>query len=141
MPPSVPPYALTAVEALAQFRSGALTPSALLDSCLARTKATNGAINAYVCIDDESKLRAQAKEMDDQLAAAIKEGKTDSLPVLFGLPTGIKDLVETKGLKTTFGSLLFAEYVPTEDSDIVKRLRDAGAIIMGKVNTPEFGGW
>ena len=58
---------------------------------------------------------------------------------LFGLPIAVKDLALTKGLRTTFGSRIFADFVPEEDSYFVERLRNAGAIIIGKTNVPEFG--
>ena len=61
------------------------------------------------------------------------------MPPLWGLPTAHKDLVSTRGMRTTFGSTLFADNVPDSDDLIVERIRDAGAIAIGKTNTPEFG--
>ncbi|KAI9030645.1 amidase [Hyaloraphidium curvatum] len=134
------PHLLSASEALAAFRAGALTPSALLDSCLARIRAANPAVNAFVALADEGSLRAEAAAKDAELADAIKRGTADTLPPLFGLPCGVKDLNDAKGLKTTYGSLMYADAAPAEkDCDPVARMREAGAIIVGKTNTPEFG--
>jgi Asp-tRNA(Asn)/Glu-tRNA(Gln) amidotransferase A subunit family amidase len=82
---------------------------------------------------DEDRARAAAREAE----AAVMRG--DKLPPLHGLPIGIKDLEETKGLRTTWGSPIFADHVPTRDEAMVANLRRAGAIVLGKTNTPEFG--
>lgn len=139
LPPPAP-YTLSALDALAAFRAGTLTPSALLESCLERIAATNGRLNAYVALHPAEALRELARQKDAELQRAIAEGTADTLPALFGLPVGVKDLTETAGLKTTFGSLLFENYVPGSDADIVKRVKEAGGIVVGKSNTPEFGG-
>src|SRR5258708_1081542 len=65
-------------------------------------------------------------------------GRGEALPPLFGVPVGIKDVPLTKGLLTTFGSTLFKDHVPEVDALVVQRLRAAGAIVLGKTNTPEF---
>src|SRR5262245_45028402 len=62
-----------------------------------------------------------------------------ALPPLHGVPVSIKDLTQTKGLRTTWGSKIYADHVPAEDDLIVQRLKAAGAIVVGKTNTPEFG--
>jgi aspartyl-tRNA(Asn)/glutamyl-tRNA(Gln) amidotransferase subunit A len=68
---------------------------------------------------------------------AVKKG--EKLGLLHGIPLAIKDLTETKGIRTTFGSLLYENNIPTEDDILVRRLKDAGCVILGKTNTPEFG--
>ena len=108
------------------------TCSEVLETFLARIAAVNPAINA-ICTLDEAGARAQAASLDKALARGENPGP------LFGLPIAIKDLVETRGLRTTQGSPLLSDWVPDYDQLFVTRLRDAGAIIIGKTNTPEFG--
>lgn len=111
--------------------AGDASPVAVLESCIERIGATNPAVNAVVttCFE-RARLEAVAAER------AVDRG---GLAPLHGLPVLIKDLAETAGLRTTYGSRCFATYVPDEDAIIVERLRKAGAIIIGKTNTPEFG--
>lgn len=104
----------------------------LLESCIARIEEVDGALNAFVTLDLEG-AREAAKEAED----AVRAGEL--LSALHGLPLGIKDLTATAGIKTTFGSLLYENHVPDADDPIVDNLRDEGAIILGKTNTPEFG--
>ncbi|WP_424136465.1 amidase [Roseomonas chloroacetimidivorans] len=125
------PCDLSALEARRLIGSKKLSPVELLDSCLARIAAVNPAINAVVAMDDRA--RAAAKAAED----AVMRG--EKLGLLHGLPIGIKDLEETEGLVTTFGSPLFKDNVPTKDLSSVARIRAAGAIITAKTNTPEFG--
>jgi Asp-tRNA(Asn)/Glu-tRNA(Gln) amidotransferase A subunit family amidase len=103
----------------------------LVESCIQRIEERNPQLNAIVtpCLDIALE---QAIAQD-----AIKDPA--NLPPLHGLPVLIKDLTETRGLRTTFGSRAFADHVPDADNPIVARLRDAGAIVLGKTNTPEFG--
>lgn len=109
-----------------------LSPVELLESCLARIARINHAVNAVVALDEvRARAAAQAAE------AAVMQG--DPLPPLHGLPLGIKDLEETAGLVTTFGSPLFADHVPAQDQGMVARLKAAGGIVLAKTNTPEFG--
>jgi amidase len=126
------PCDLTAVEARRLIGRKALSPVELLDSCLGRIAAVNPAVNAMVTLD-EAAARVAAKQAE----AAVMQGKP--LGALHGLPVGIKDLEETKGLRTTYGSPIFAEFVPDQDCDMVARIRAAGGIVIGKTNTPEFG--
>ena len=109
-----------------------LAPSELMESCIARIEAVDHAVNAMVARDFD-RARATAKAAD----AAVARG--EELPPLHGLPIGIKDLQETEGLRTTFGSPIFRDHVPTADERIVAAVRAAGAIVLGKTNTPEFG--
>ncbi|MEP6017710.1 MAG: amidase [Paracoccaceae bacterium] len=104
----------------------------LLESCIAQIETHNPRVNAVVATDYDA-ARALADTQD--------KTRTDhaELPPLFGLPVLVKDLIETRDMKTTFGSLCFKDHIPRKDGDIVRRLREAGAIILGKTNTPEFG--
>jgi amidase len=96
---------------------------------LERIDEVNPRVNAIVTLVPE---RALAD------AAAADSGRTPRGP-LHGLPIAIKDLVDTAGIRTTYGSPLYADHVPDTDAWLVRRLRDAGAIVLGKTNTPEFG--
>jgi amidase len=126
------PCDLTAVQARALIGRKGLAPSELLASCIARIEAVDHAVNAMVARDFE-RAQAAARRADEQVA------RGEDLPALFGLPIGIKDLEDTAGLRTTYGSPLFAEHVPGQDERIVAAVRQAGAIVIGKTNTPEFG--
>lgn len=126
------PCDLSAVEARALIGARQLSATELLDSCITRIEAVDHAVNAMVARDFE-RARATAKAAD----AATVRG--DALGPLHGLPIGVKDLENTEGLRTTFGSVLFRDNVPTEDQLIVRSVRQAGAIVIGKTNTPEWG--
>jgi Asp-tRNA(Asn)/Glu-tRNA(Gln) amidotransferase A subunit family amidase len=126
------PCDLTATEARRLIGRKALSPVELLESCLARTAAVNPAVNAMVALD-EARARTAAKAAEQ----AVMAGET--LGPLHGLPVGIKDLEETAGLRTTYGSPIFSEFVPEADCGMVARIRAAGGIVIGKTNTPEFG--
>ncbi len=123
---------LPAVELRRLIGRRELSPSELLDACLRRIEAVNPAVNAVVALD-EAGARAAAEAAE----AAIRRG--ERLGPLHGLPVGIKDLEETRGLRTTYGSRQFESFVPQADCGMVARLRAAGAIILAKTNTPEFG--
>ncbi len=107
-----------------------LSVSAVLETFLARIARINPAVNAIVTLDEPT-ARAQAARMD----AAFDPRQRP----LYGLPLAIKDLAQTSGLRTTFGSPIYRDFVPDVDELFVARLRAAGAIIIGKTNTPEFG--
>lgn len=126
------PCDLSAIEARRLIGLKQLSPVELLNSCVARIEAVNPAVNAMVAMDTEA-ARREAEVAEE----AVMSG--EALGLLHGLPLGIKDLQVTGGLTTTFGSLLYKEHVPDEDEDTVANLRDEGAIILGKTNTPEFG--
>jgi Asp-tRNA(Asn)/Glu-tRNA(Gln) amidotransferase A subunit family amidase len=126
------PCDLTAVEARALIGRKQLAPTELLESCIARIERVDHAVNAMVARDFE-RARQTAKEAD----AAVARG--DDLPLLHGLPVGIKDLEMVGGLRTTSGSPIFRDQVPAQDQGSVARIRAAGAIIVGKTNVPEWG--
>jgi amidase len=121
-----------AVELARMLRARKLSARELLAAFLDRIDRINPEINAIVTLAPERALAAAAAADD---AAAAGEG----LGPLHGLPIAIKDLAETAGLRTTFGSPIFAENVPERDTAYVANLRRAGAIVLGKTNTPEFG--
>ena len=126
------PCDLTAVEARRLIGAKALSPSELLASCIERIEAVDPAVNAMVARDfDRAKRTAQEAD------SAIMRG--DPLPALHGLPIGIKDLIAAAGMPSTSGSVLFRDHVPAEDDKLVARLRRAGANVVAKTNTPEFG--
>jgi amidase len=126
------PCDLTAVEARRLIGTKQLSSSELLESCIGRIESVDHAVNAMVARDFD-RARTEAKAAD----AAVARGET--LPALHGLPIGIKDLEPTEGLRTTFGSPLFRDNVPARDQRLVAAIRSAGAIVLGKTNTPEFG--
>jgi Asp-tRNA(Asn)/Glu-tRNA(Gln) amidotransferase A subunit family amidase len=125
------PCELDAVEARALIGARALSPVELLDDCLARIDRVNCQVNAVVAIDRE-RARREAREAE----AAVLRG--DPLGPLHGLPIGIKDMIDTEGLRTTYGSRVYADHVPTSDDPIIAGLRAAGGIVCFKTNTPEW---
>jgi amidase len=126
------PCDLTALDARRLIGAKRLAPSELLESCIGRIEAVDHAVNAMVARDFD-RARKAARAADDAVVRGAPLGS------LHGLPIGIKDLEETEGLVTTHGSPIFRDYVPTADEGIVARAKAAGAIVIGKTNTPEFG--
>jgi len=124
---------LSATELMRRIRSKKLSCVEVMQAFLEQIKQTNPTVNAIVTqIPDEHAL-GLARTADEELARGEKTG------LLHGLPIAHKDLVPTRGLRTTFGSPIFQNHVPDEDGLIVTRLKQAGAITIGKTNTPEFG--
>src|SRR5687767_11194355 len=105
----------------------------LMRSTLARIESVNPGLNAIVSLRDGEALLAEAAERDAELARGERRGW------MHGLPHAVKDLEDTAGLRTTYGSPLFADQVPAADSELVRRIRAAGAIVIGKTNVPELG--
>jgi amidase len=105
----------------------------VMTAYLAQIGRLNGRVNALVALQDPDQLLKQAKECDAQLARGEYQGP------LHGIPHAVKDLQPVKGIRTTQGSPIFKDFVPAADSLMVERLRNAGAIFIGKTNTPEFG--
>ena len=118
---------LSAREISEAVRGGRVSAEEVLRQHLAVVAPENPRLNAICTLDVEGALAA---------ARAVDAGEVAGL--LAGVPVGIKDVTETAGLRTTYGSALFAENVPAADAEIVRRLRAAGAVIVGKTNTPEF---
>ncbi len=123
---------LTALQARRMIGDKVLSPVELVDSCIARIEQVDPALNAMVttCYD---RARDEARTAEK----AVMQG--DHLGRLHGLPLGVKDLNVTEGVRTTFGSELHVDFVPAQDERIIADLRRAGAIVLGKTNTPEFG--
>jgi amidase len=124
--------ATPAVELARLIRARELSAAELLSAVLARITEANPAVNAIVTLAAEQ-AAAAARGLDAQAARGSFAGP------LHGLPIAVKDLAETAGIRTTFGSPLFASYVPDFDAPHVARLKQAGAVVIGKTNTPEFG--
>ncbi|MEX5578741.1 amidase [Pseudophaeobacter sp. A-200-2] len=123
----------SASDILAQLQDGSLTAAALMEHTLARIEAVNPDLNAIVGLRPAEELMEEARRADAMRAANVPLGP------LHGLPMAIKDLANVKGIASTQGSPLMKDFVPTEDELFVWRLRAAGAILIGKTNTPEFG--
>ena len=123
---------LTATQLARRVAQGELSARDVVRAHLARIEQINPRVNAIVTLAADQALAAAARA-DDQQA------RGEALGPLHGLPIAHKDLIPTRGLRTTFGSKLFANHVPDHDGLIVERLHAAGAITVGKTNTPEFG--
>lgn len=121
-----------ATELVRLIRNKAVSPVELLRACLQAIERHNSNINAICTLAAETAMVAAQRA-----ERAIMAG--DEVGLLHGLPIGIKDLTPTAGIRTTFGSPLYADHVPSEDAAVVKRIKQAGAIVVGKTNTPEFG--
>ncbi|HEV8718165.1 MAG TPA: amidase [Candidatus Binatia bacterium] len=124
---------LPATELAAAIRRKRLSPLEVIRAVLAQIERLNPTLNAFVTVTAEQAL----KEARTAERALMKKNTT--LGPLHGVPFSTKDLVLTKGIRTTFGTRLYADNVPSEDAPIVARLRAAGAIQLGKTNTPTFG--
>jgi aspartyl-tRNA(Asn)/glutamyl-tRNA(Gln) amidotransferase subunit A len=122
---------ISIAEASDLLRRKQISPVELTTSCLARIERLNPTINAFITVMRESALD-QAREAEDEIVAGNWRG------LLHGIPIGLKDLIDTAGVKTTCASALFADRVPTQDAEIVGRLRSAGAVLIGKQNMQEF---
>jgi amidase len=121
-----------ATELARLIRRKAVSPVELLRSCLATIERLNPKINAICTLAAESAMAAAQRAEHAVMAG-------NAIGLLHGVPIGIKDLTPTAGIRTTFGSPLYADHVPSEDAAVVKRIKQAGAIVVGKTNTPEFG--
>src|SRR5262249_20723839 len=114
------------------IRAKELTARDVMAAHLDRIAAVNPRVNAIVTLVADRAM-ADAREADEKLA------RGDAVGPLHGLPIAHKDLQPTKGIRTTWGSPIFEHFIPDQDSLVVERLRAAGAITVGKTNTPEFG--
>jgi amidase len=122
----------SATELAAAIRRREVSCVEVMQAHLARIEAVNPLLNAIVSLDAELGLRAAA-------AADAALGRDEAPGALHGLPMAIKDLEDTAGMRTTYGSPIYRDHVPAADTLMVARLRRAGAIVVGKTNTPEFG--
>ena len=120
------------VELLSLYSSREVSPFEVTDLYIDRIERLNGKLNAFLeCTFEQARQRAIEAE------AEITKGETR--PQLLGVPLGIKSLELTDGIRTTGGSLIFENRIPDMDSIVVERVKSAGAVILGKTNTPEFG--
>ena len=113
------------------IRTRAVSPVEVLDAYLKVIEALNPKLNAIVTL-----VADQARDRARQAETAVMKG--EPLGPMHGLPIGVKDVTTTAGIRTTFASPLFKDYVPEEDAEAVRRLKAAGAIVLAKTNTPEF---
>ena len=114
-------------EAIARLERGELSAEQLVRDCLARIAEREPAVQAWESLDEEGALR-EARRID----------RLRERPPLGGLPVGIKDLIDTKDLPTSYGSPIHRGHRPAADAECVRRLREAGAIVLGKTVTTEF---
>ena len=114
-----------------QIRDRSISPVELTRDCLARIDQLNPALNAFITVTADSALD-QARRAEQEILRGEWRGP------LHGIPIGLKDILDTAGLRTTAASALYKDRIPTEDAEVVRRLRAAGAIILGKQNLHEF---
>lgn len=119
----------TATDLASSIRAGDLRPSEVVEAHLNRIDEVNGDLNAIVSRRDRDEVMAEARAADD----------AEPVGILHGLPVAVKDLEDVAGLRTSAGSLVTSEEPAQRDGVVAQRLRAAGAIIVGKTNTPEFG--
>jgi aspartyl-tRNA(Asn)/glutamyl-tRNA(Gln) amidotransferase subunit A len=124
---------LSATELTGLIRKKTVSPVEVVDAVLERIAAVNPRLNAFVTTTDEQARR------DAKTAERALMRRSARLGPLHGVPFSVKDLVVTRGVRTTFGTPLYRDNVPTEDAPIVERMKAAGGIMLGKTNTPAFG--
>ena len=121
----------TILQAAAAIRAGETSSLELTRSSLARIERLDGLLNAFITVTADAALE-QAEQADRELAAGRDRG------VLHGVPVVIKDLIDTRGVLTTYGSRYYADHVPDEDAAVITRLREAGAVSLGKTGLHEL---
>ncbi|HXJ33319.1 MAG TPA: amidase [Candidatus Eisenbacteria bacterium] len=124
---------LTLAEAADLLRRGSLSPVELCEAALARVDAIDPELNSFTTRVRADVALVAAREAEREIAAGRHRGP------LHGIPVGVKDLIDTAGLRTTYGSGIFRDYVPNRDGAVPARLREAGAVLLGKTATHEFG--
>src|SRR5882724_6069950 len=117
----------------ALIRQRKVSPLEVTQAVLAQIERVNPKVNAYCTVAAKTALA------DARKATSAVTRRSARLGPLHGVPVSIKDLTPTRGIRTTWGSKIYEHHVPTEDGLIVERLRAAGAVVIGKTNTPEFG--
>jgi aspartyl-tRNA(Asn)/glutamyl-tRNA(Gln) amidotransferase subunit A len=122
---------LSLSEASVRIRTRAVTPTQLAEACLARLDVYNPKLNAFITVLREQ-ARAQARELDAEQRSSKLRGP------LHGIPIALKDNIDTAGIRTTAASSLYDDRVPDQDAEVARRLKDAGAILIGKTNLHEF---
>ncbi|MFN0316820.1 MAG: amidase [Burkholderiales bacterium] len=123
----LPAHALAAA-----IRTRQISPVEVIENCIARIERAQPLVNAFITVCADQAL-ANAREAEQ----AVIQGR--ALGPLHGVPFSAKDLVATRGVRTTYGSLIFEDHVPQHDSVVIERMKAAGAILVGKTTTPEFG--
>jgi len=125
------PALLPLAEAAARIRAGALTPTRLLEACLARVDVYQPKLNAFITVTRDL-ARAQARQLDaEQKARKLRSP-------LHGIPIALKDNIDTQGIRTTAASAAFDDRLPQQDAEVARRLKEAGAVLIGKTNLHEF---
>ena len=118
-------------ETAEQLRRKEISPVEVVRECLAAIERLNPTLNAFITVTAESAL-ADAKKCEQEIQSGNWRGP------LHGIPVGLKDLIDTAGLRTTAASAVFGDRIPNEDAEVVKKLKNAGAVIVGKQNLHEF---
>ena len=118
-------------EAAEQIRRKKISPVELVRECLETIDRLNPTLNAFITVTADSAL-AEAKKAEQEIQSGNWRGP------LHGIPVGLKDLIDTAGIRTTAASAVFRDRIPTEDADVVKKLKAAGAVFVGKQNLQEF---
>ena len=124
---------LSATEVASLLQSRKLSSLELVDACLAQIDRLDPKLKAFITVR-EKEARQEARAADDQ-------GGGKERGALHGIPVAVKDIISTAGIRTTYGSAEFADHVPDADASSVARLKEAGAIVIGKTSTPEFGAY
>ena len=122
---------LTLSEASGLLASRSVSAVELTQACLDRIERLNPVMNAFITVTGEQAL-AVARQRDEEIRRGKKVGP------LHGIPIAVKDNIDTAGVRTTAASELFKDRVPSEDAEVVRRLKEAGAIVLGKTNLQEF---
>src|SRR5499427_10921462 len=122
----------SAAELVSLIRNREISPVEVMRATLARIERSQPTLNAFITV-------AAEPAMESARAAEVAVMHGDPLGPLHGVPLAVKDLAATAGIRTTWGSLIFKDHVPDADAEVVARLKRAGAIVVGKTTTPEFG--
>lgn len=122
---------MSILEVSQQIRAGQVSPLELTQQCLARIEKLNPSLNAFITVTAESAL-AEARQAEDEIQRGQWRGP------LHGIPVALKDIIDTAGVLTTCGSKLFAHRIPSQDAKVVRRLKQSGAVFLGKQNLHEF---
>ena len=125
------PTSLSLADAAQLVRHKKISPVELTQACLSRIEKFNPRLNAFITVSAESALAA-ARSAEAEINRDAWKGP------LHGIPVAVKDLLDTAGVRTTAGSALFKDRVPQQDAEVVRRLKAAGAVLLGKLNMHEF---
>ncbi|MGH9567068.1 MAG: amidase, partial [Candidatus Angelobacter sp.] len=122
---------LDLTEASQAVQKKEVSPVDLTQACLARIERLDPTLNAFITVTAESAME-EARRAEAEIARGEWKGP------LHGIPLAVKDLAETAGIRTTAASKVLQHYIPSEDAEVVRRLRTAGAVLLGKLNLHEF---